>query len=1575
MTNDYEKFLAKISFVEDSFIMSFSNLFGIFPNQKKEMIDPLSPPLPLLKFESFAVNKTGPITVTGEALKSIPNKLEGWYGSKGERIFDPIQAKKLARWFVARSQREVNYKQMEAYTKHFQQTGSDEQKIDLFDYVIYESLLYVETKAERAERNSRRPTELQVHLNRQQERLNEELESNTVRRNYSTNSLASSSGDEGGGAVKNLRVSSPPSFTPSIIFDSEFESGNLEKATRVIGRETIINDRALEHIGDYAIPTDVDQEYDLTLRNDINTDGNIQWYYYSVKVDKVIDGNPVNFPLKVRFNIINMQKKDSLYNYGMRPAIYSTKDGLEKDWFNGGYDICYYKNGLTTCKTGKKKMSLRNQYTFTFSYTFDHPDTVYFAYTFPYTYSDLQRFLMRLEADPIASNYLHRRSLCNTLAGNRCDVLTITERTVGAVESKYKPGIIISGRIHPGESNSSFVVHGLIEFLCSEAPEASKLRKSFIFTIVPMLNVDGVIHGNYRCSLAGTDLNRRFMDCHPSLHPVIVAFKELIKTIQNNRSIALFLDLHGHSKLKNSFIYGCDLTLQPDKYAKYVTTNLSDEEVNHRRIFCRIFPKILCTLSKSTNPNGYFSYRDCSFKIDKSKFGTGRVVSWRDLGVLAAYTIEISFCGNGDNSEKKTLRKYFDGSSGGGTSTCPSPLKTSRNTSAKVPKKKKTKKLRRRKSKLITSINEGEIAFNNGIADDSNGGDDMGNNEDEIIDEDDEDNDNENDEIEPINANVSSRTNNSKGGTLPLDSNLLTLLDSYRTASHYQKTDLLIMGRQICQSIYHFANLTHADLEYEKEFTLQYDRDLKEKKRKEEVDKQLTMKYPISSSSATSVSTTNNAAGANITTKSQGGTPTITCTSPITTGRKQNPSQQSNLPSPDFDIGKPSTTEPVVDVEAVQQDEEEIDYYKQALETLYGPNTSDAISRLTVNSNSNGTSSPLLVLGESESGKYNARFAGSAETFNNSNVGIASSPRKSRQVNQLIGDDPDNCKNFDNFLDDVDAVNDLGDEENSDGESEGSTGNNPQGENEDTQGDTSNPNEKVNNMNISSSNTAGGVNLTRFFSTYMDTSVETFESNMAIRILNKNGVFNLPAIQTLIQSYPQEFFVEKSTQNIGFRLKCELAIRKLLKLDDKIDAQLAALASSSNNPYLSNLLEEEADSGDESESNPSVDNQPTSKLLKSMSEGAYNLSVVNALKQAIRKRKHKEMLLKKKREKKLAYKLMKQAELARKIALENERKEREDRLKQRPYSASSLKIDPRRRRGSIHSSLPKFAPTYRMAPTEPKINVPVQIKLVNFKDFDRRGKLNQQPSSWSQINTVFYDDDPVQTTYNASTYNGGNVFPAYDPKPPEPNPLLQQNSKLGRSSVYLNSSYNRNGGGSLSGSLDVPQHYWVPNRPATTSAVTPVNLPQDAITPATNNHNQILVSSDTTNTANRLSGADRMNDAHIVYAPAVDLSPIIPKTMLSSNSSPTSMRRPVTVAYKDVSLDITNAESPSVVNLKRLAPMTTNNYPPDNMIADTPNSQQPTVEQTLLKPYLFQNSPDKASPRVQGKGRKSSVAI
>ena len=46
-------------------------------------------------------------------------------------------------------------------------------------------------------------------------------------------------------------------------------------------------------------------------------------------------------------------------------------------------------------------------------------------------------------------------------------------------------------------------------FLCLDA---QKLRRKFVFKLVPMLNPDGVIVGNYRTNLAARDLNRTYKD-------------------------------------------------------------------------------------------------------------------------------------------------------------------------------------------------------------------------------------------------------------------------------------------------------------------------------------------------------------------------------------------------------------------------------------------------------------------------------------------------------------------------------------------------------------------------------------------------------------------------------------------------------------------------------------------------------------------------------------------------------------------------------------------------------------------------------------------------------------------------------------------------------------------------------------------------------------------------------------------------------------------------------------------------------------------------------------------------------
>jgi hypothetical protein len=66
-------------------------------------------------------------------------------------------------------------------------------------------------------------------------------------------------------------------------------------------------------------------------------------------------------------------------------------------------------------------------YTLTFTYNFSYSnDTVYFAHCFPYTYSDLTDYLKEYSSNPEYKSILRVDTLCKTLAGNDCYVLTIT---------------------------------------------------------------------------------------------------------------------------------------------------------------------------------------------------------------------------------------------------------------------------------------------------------------------------------------------------------------------------------------------------------------------------------------------------------------------------------------------------------------------------------------------------------------------------------------------------------------------------------------------------------------------------------------------------------------------------------------------------------------------------------------------------------------------------------------------------------------------------------------------------------------------------------------------------------------------------------------------------------------------------------------------------------------------------------------------------------------------------------------------------------------------------------------------
>ena len=77
---------------------------------------------------------------------------------------------------------------------------------------------------------------------------------------------------------------------------------------------------------------------------------------------------------------------------------------------------------------------------------------------------------------------------------------------------KQKKGIVVSSRVHPGETGASFMMKGVLDYLVGPSIGAKILRDNFVIKIVPMVNADGVLNGNTRCSLAGVDLNRCWMD-------------------------------------------------------------------------------------------------------------------------------------------------------------------------------------------------------------------------------------------------------------------------------------------------------------------------------------------------------------------------------------------------------------------------------------------------------------------------------------------------------------------------------------------------------------------------------------------------------------------------------------------------------------------------------------------------------------------------------------------------------------------------------------------------------------------------------------------------------------------------------------------------------------------------------------------------------------------------------------------------------------------------------------------------------------------------------------------------------
>ncbi|BES91621.1 cytosolic carboxypeptidase-like protein 5-like [Nesidiocoris tenuis] len=312
-------------------------------------------------------------------------------------------------------------------------------------------------------------------------------------------------------------------------FFQDFDSGNL-------GRVEFVGEQAETDLEEHQF------EFNLWTRPDNGgtpyENGNRTWFHFGVR------GGKLNSLLKLN---INTNKQSKMYGQGMAP-VFRVLPGRpnwerirERPTFTGN----------------------QTKFTLTFKHRLQDNDRVctYFAFTYPFSYTDLLGFLSnvelshmqqtRAEEDPILSKadeiYYHREVLCYSLERRRVDLITISSHhnitdereprfehlfpdvTIPRAFKFEKEVIFLSARVHPGETPSSHVLNGMISFLMTrDDPVAVMLRKCFVFKIIPMLNPDGVYSGNYRTDTRGVNLNRVYLNPSPTDHPSIYGARKLL---------------------------------------------------------------------------------------------------------------------------------------------------------------------------------------------------------------------------------------------------------------------------------------------------------------------------------------------------------------------------------------------------------------------------------------------------------------------------------------------------------------------------------------------------------------------------------------------------------------------------------------------------------------------------------------------------------------------------------------------------------------------------------------------------------------------------------------------------------------------------------------------------------------------------------------------------------------------------------------------------------------------------------------------------------------------------------------
>ncbi|KAL4236440.1 Cytosolic carboxypeptidase-like protein 5 [Mactra antiquata] len=349
-----------------------------------------------------------------------------------------------------------------------------------------------------------------------------------------------------------------------LFFTSKFDSGNLARVEKASKDD---DDEDSGGGGRYFGDIKPDYEFNVWTKPDAAgtefENGNRSWFYFGIK-----GWNPGRL---IKINIQNMNRQGKLYSQGHSPIVKTVPGRLKWERIRD----------RPTFET------VDGQFILSFTYRFPEfrGATTYFAFCYPWSYTESQDCLSELDKkfqhcknlshDVAPDNiYYHREVLCYSLDRQRIDLITISschgildenepffdcnlfpEKNTEQRCRKFKGKrvYLLSSRVHPGETPASAVFNGFLDFILRENdPRAKSLRKHFVFKMIPMLNPDGVSRGHYRTDQRGVNLNRLYLDPSIDLHPSIYASKSCLvfyhvmnRVIQDDENIDIKINFPG----------------------------------------------------------------------------------------------------------------------------------------------------------------------------------------------------------------------------------------------------------------------------------------------------------------------------------------------------------------------------------------------------------------------------------------------------------------------------------------------------------------------------------------------------------------------------------------------------------------------------------------------------------------------------------------------------------------------------------------------------------------------------------------------------------------------------------------------------------------------------------------------------------------------------------------------------------------------------------------------------------------------------------------------------------------------